>query len=149
MSIKRGLMLATILGITGIGNLGTVANAAIYVEENGNTYVTDWNNYEYDAGFEGCLTLKDLNGNDLTFAKQTTGEWVSPLLTVNGSEHSGYYLTYFTFEFNSNKVKVYDYETGKEITNGFLQDGQKVYIISEEDPTNLTVKISPLLIAEN
>ena len=149
MGIKKGLILAAALAIASISNLGTVANAATYVEQNGVSYVTEWENYDYADGFEGSVTLKDYWGNPATFGRNEDGNWVSDPLTVTGSEISGYYLKYFTFEFNSDNAKVYDYQTRQEITNGFVKDGQKIYIVSTDDPMNLRIKFNPILIAEN
>ena len=149
MGIKKGLVLAAALAIASISNLGTVANAATYVEQNGVSYVTEWENYDYADGFEGSVTLKDYWGNPATFGRNADGEWVSDPLTVTGSKLSGYYLKHFTFEFNYDDVHVYDYQTRKEITNRFLKNGQKIYILSKEDPMNLRIKFTPILIAEN
>ncbi|MDU3299283.1 MULTISPECIES: hypothetical protein [Clostridium] len=149
MGIKKGLILAAALAMTNIGSLCTVANAATYVEQNGISYVTEWENYDYAYGFEGSVTLKDYWGNPATFGRNIAGEWVSDPLTVTSSKFYGYYLKYFNFEFNYDNVQVYDYQTRKEITNGFLKNGQKIYIVSKYDPMNLRIKFTPILIAEN
>jgi hypothetical protein len=149
MGIKKGLILAAALAMTNIGSLCTVANAATYVEQNGVSYVTQWENYDYADGFEGSVTLKDYWGNPATFGRNEDGNWVSDPLTVTGSEISGYYLKYFTFELTSDTATIYDYQTRQEITNGFIKDGQKIFIVSKDDPINLRIKFTPILIAEN
>lgn len=149
MKIKGKILGAALLATISVSSIANVTYAATLVQENGQAYVVDWSNYDYTKGLEGSFTLEDEDGNKPTFSQNTSKEWVSPLLTVKGSIISGFEFKQLNFKFNSDDVKVFDYETNKEITNGFLKAGQKIFIVSNENPLNLRLNISPILIIEN
>ncbi len=98
-------------------------------------YVTNWDNYNYTNGYSVGVTLEEERGNNPIFSQNSGGDWVSSVLTVKGTGGLG-------FSFYSNKVKVYDNNTKQEITNGFLKGDQKIFIVSKEDPTNISLSIA-------
>ncbi|AMN30660.1 hypothetical protein ACSXC4_15505 (plasmid) [Clostridium perfringens] len=149
MKIGTKVLGAVLLASVSVGSFTNVAYAASHVHENGKSYVVDWDNYDYSNGLEGSFTLEDEYGNKPIFSQNDQKEWISPILKVKGSIISGFEFKYLNFKFNFDNVKVYDCETKEEITNGFLKAGQRIYIVSNEDPVNLRLSISPILIAEN
>ncbi|MGM8316850.1 hypothetical protein ACSXC5_17645 (plasmid) [Clostridium perfringens] len=149
MKISTKVLSGILLASVSIGSFTNIAYAASYLNENGKAYVVDWDNYDYSDGLEGSFVLQDEYGNKPVFSQNNQGEWISPVLTVKGSTISGFEFKYLNFKFNFNDVKVFDYETKEEITNGFLKADQRIYIITKEDPFNLRLSISPIIIAEN
>ena len=140
---------AVLLASVSVGSFTNVAYAASHLNENGEAYVVDWDNYDYSDGLKGSFVLQDEYGNKPVFSQNNQKEWVSPILIVKGSTISGFEFKYLNFKFNFNDVKVYNYETKEEITNGFLKANQRIYIVTKENPVNLRLSISPIIIVEN
>lgn len=139
---KFAYSLALLLTLSGIG-ISTSAEAAEYVHQNGQVYVTNWDNYDYFNSPEfDNVTLEDFRGNKPIFSQNRDYDWVTSPLIVKGDG-------IFGFSFYSENVKVYDYDTREEITNGLLRAGQRIYIVSKDDPTNITLTIGKTFVIEN
>nr|WP_172687074.1 hypothetical protein [Clostridium perfringens]ALD82537.1 hypothetical protein JFP838_pB0003 [Clostridium perfringens] len=142
MNFKSKVLGTVLLVGVSLGNITNVVYASSYVHQDGRVYVTNWDNYDYTNGCIGSVILEDERGNKPIFSQNTDYDWVSSVLTVKGTGGFG-------FSFNSSRVKVYYFESRKEITNGYLRGGQKIYIVSKDDPTYITLSISPAIIIEN
>lgn len=143
MKFKSKVLGAVLLTALSLGSMTNVAYASSYVHQyDGRVFVTNWDNYNYTNGYIGGVTLEDQLGNKPMFSQNTDYDWVSTVLTVKGNGGFG-------FSFHSNRVKVYDFDTRKEITNGYLKGGQRIFIVSKDDPTYITLSISPVIIIEN
>lgn len=142
MISKNKILSAALATALCIGTVTSVVSASSYVYQGEKVYVVNWENYDYSHGYEGGVTLEDERGLKPMFTQNNDNDLVSTVLTVKGEEDYG-------FSFNNNRVKVYDFNTRKEITNGLLRSGQKVYIVSRDDPSNITLSISPANVIEN
>lgn len=136
MKIKSNVLGAVLLAAVSLGSFTNVVYASDYVYQNGTTYVTNWDNYSYSNCHTRWITLEDENGNKPTFAQNVNCEWVSNVVTVKG-----YGCFPFRFYPYPNRVKVYDFDSRKEITDGYLRGGQRIYIVSKDDPTYITLSI--------
>ncbi|WP_283700108.1 hypothetical protein [Clostridium perfringens] len=136
MKIRSKILGAALLTAVSVGSLTNVAYASEYVHENGTIYVKNWDNYIHSNCNTCGVTLEDACGNKPFFALNRNCEWVSDVVTVKG-------CGYFPFKFysHSNNIKVIDFDSGKEITDGYLRGGQRIYIISKDDPTHIRLSI--------
>ncbi|MGM8316845.1 hypothetical protein ACSXC5_17675 (plasmid) [Clostridium perfringens] len=142
MKIKGKVLGALLISGISLASISNITYASSYVHQNGKVYVTNWSNYNYTHGYEGGVILEDERGNKPIFSQNEKNEWVSTVLTVKGQGDFG-------FSFNSDRVKVYDFESREEITNGLIKGNQKIYIVSQDDPTNVTLDIAPLIRIDN
>ncbi|ELC8420359.1 hypothetical protein QYB79_002716 [Clostridium perfringens] len=136
MNFKSKILGATLLAAVSVGSITNVAYASDYVHQNGTVYVTNWDNYSYNSCHTRGITLKDEYGNNPTFAQNSDYDWVSNVVTVRG-----YGCFPFRFYPYNDRVKVYDFDTRKEINDGYLVGGQRIYIVSKDDPTYIILNI--------